>query len=248
MGIVKGDDEGYFHPEDTVNRMELTAMIIRAMGLEDSANSYTPDALRFEDTLSFPDWAKNYIAYAVKLGVVTGMPDNTFRPALEAGRAQAVVAVERMLQALGSLYDVEGVIERVDSGKNELNLETLSGDKIALKLASDIPVYLDRILLNLTALKKRQHVKTILDKNRYAAFIEISFPGQKVEGRVKTINRLQDYITIAEAEGDKNCYLIDDTLIISGAGLASPGVLAIGSAVEAVIDPETDELLFVRLK
>lgn len=249
MGIVRGDAEGFFHPEDSVNRMELAAMVIRAMGLEESADIYPADSLRFEDTANIPDWAKKYIAYAVKMGVIAGMPDNTFRPAIPAERAHAVVTIYRMLQAMGALYDVEGEITRIDSEGGRIHIKTASGGEMTVDTAPGVSIYIGRIPADTRMLRPGQRARMILGSDGRAGFVELEFSGEKVSGRVKTVNRPEKYLVIITAQGEKTCGISDQTLIIRDNGeTATPDGVVIGDNVEAVVDHETGIIFFMKLK
>lgn len=71
-GIVKGDSEGRFHPDNPISRGELTAMVVRAAGLGE-----TEYAGGFED-VSVEDWYAGVIQTALDKGLIAS--DRAFRP------------------------------------------------------------------------------------------------------------------------------------------------------------------------
>ncbi len=69
MGVFEGDGRGYFNPDNTITRAEVTAIICRILGEEEMALSIT--TAPFTDV---PDniWYTGYIAMAYNLGIVEG--------------------------------------------------------------------------------------------------------------------------------------------------------------------------------
>nr|WP_228378951.1 S-layer homology domain-containing protein [Thermoanaerobacter thermohydrosulfuricus] len=49
------------------------------------------------------EWAKNVVANAVKLGIVRGYEDNTFKPKDNATRAEAAAMLYRILEKTGNI-------------------------------------------------------------------------------------------------------------------------------------------------
>lgn len=77
-GIKQEDGTYVFNPEDTITRAEVATLIAVAIAKDES--------LLIETTDKFPDvpvdhWANKYIAYAVKMEIIAGCDDGTFRPA-----------------------------------------------------------------------------------------------------------------------------------------------------------------------
>jgi len=76
-GIQQEDGTYMFKPEDTITRAEVAKLV--------AVYTATNEDLITETTDKFPDvpldhWANKYIAYAVKLGIIAGCDDGTFRP------------------------------------------------------------------------------------------------------------------------------------------------------------------------
>lgn len=88
-GIVKGDVEGGFRPEDAITRAEFAAIAARFLS-EGAADEGT-----FSDISGH--WAENEILRAVKAGWIKGYEDGTFRPDTLITRAEAVTLINRML-------------------------------------------------------------------------------------------------------------------------------------------------------
>lgn len=81
-GIINGNANGRFKPTDKLRRSELTKLLTTAFMY--SKSSKTP---KFSD-VEPGHWATGYIATAIEQGLVSGFPDNTFRPNAMATRGQ----------------------------------------------------------------------------------------------------------------------------------------------------------------
>lgn len=75
-GIIKGYEDNTFKPNQQVTRKELVVLAVRAFAL--SAGELGD--LSFADKDKIPDWAAPSIAGALKLNIVSGYEDNTFKP------------------------------------------------------------------------------------------------------------------------------------------------------------------------
>lgn len=78
LGIMVGDKDGSFRPDDTIIRSEFAKIAVHALGLEDVAANSNADTI-------FPDvekghWATGYINVATNQGIIVGDDVGTFRP------------------------------------------------------------------------------------------------------------------------------------------------------------------------
>ncbi|WP_029688083.1 alpha amylase N-terminal ig-like domain-containing protein [Thermoanaerobacter sp. A7A] len=101
-GIILGDGKN-MRPDDPITREEMTAVIMRVYGKlvehkEDSIGNTT-----FSDNNKISEWARDVIANAVKLGIVRGYEDNTFKPKDNATRAEAAAMLYRILEKTGNI-------------------------------------------------------------------------------------------------------------------------------------------------
>lgn len=74
LGIVDGDDNGKFNPENQITRGEFTKMLICAMGY----GGFTTEPTEFSDLKDH--WARCYIKTAYDMKIVDGFDDGTFKP------------------------------------------------------------------------------------------------------------------------------------------------------------------------
>ncbi|MFH5186250.1 NEAT domain-containing protein [Paenibacillus sp. TAB 01] len=93
LGIVNGYEDGTFRPDGEVSRAEFTAMIGRALKLQNSG-----DELSFADKDRIPDWVKPTLAQAVEEGIISSYEDSTFRAERKITRAEIAVMIVRALK------------------------------------------------------------------------------------------------------------------------------------------------------
>lgn len=91
LGILTGYPDGSFRPDTSINRAELTTILVRLKLLGITKVVISP----------FPDvrpqfWAAGYIAVAARSGLILGYPDRTFRPTLPLDRVDAIVTMIRL--------------------------------------------------------------------------------------------------------------------------------------------------------
>lgn len=93
-GIIGGYTDNTFRPSSAVTRAEMTAIIVRALGLETDANA----TLSFSDASKVPAWAVPAIAAAAEAGLVNGKNGNKFAPNDNATRAEVVTLLLKALE------------------------------------------------------------------------------------------------------------------------------------------------------
>jgi len=97
--IVQGYPDGSFQPARLVTRAEFTAMLAGLFQWDDAET-----AISFSDLADEEHWAKQAIAQAAALGIVSGYPDGSFRPEATITRAEMAVMIAK---ALGLPTDID---------------------------------------------------------------------------------------------------------------------------------------------
>ncbi|QHW31782.1 PQQ-binding-like beta-propeller repeat protein [Paenibacillus rhizovicinus] len=87
-GITKGYTDGTFKPNASITRSEFTVMLMK--GLKVSGDN-TP--LTFKDAGKIEAWAAPSVAAAVKLGIISGYSDGTFKPQANITHAEMIAMV-----------------------------------------------------------------------------------------------------------------------------------------------------------
>ncbi len=96
LGVVAGYADGTFRPNAPITRAEIAIMLAKAaqISLDEVATT------GFADDSDIPDWSKKYVAAVHELGVVQGKNGNKFAPNEKAKRAEAVVMVLKIIDAV----------------------------------------------------------------------------------------------------------------------------------------------------
>ncbi len=87
-GIVNGYGDGLFGPNDLITREQMAVMIVRAAKLDTVATGKV-----FSDADKVSAWAKSSVNTASNYNIISGYPDNSFKPQGSATRAEAVVVI-----------------------------------------------------------------------------------------------------------------------------------------------------------
>ena len=95
LGIMVGDPDGNFRPDDGIKRSEFAKIAVHVMGLEASAEA-SQGATRFLDVAE-DYWANGYINVASNQQLIVGDPDGNFRPEDRISYQEAVTILTRML-------------------------------------------------------------------------------------------------------------------------------------------------------
>ena len=94
-GIVNGYDANSFRPDKNITREQMAVMIVKAAQL----NKNDGESKQFIDNDKISSWAAEAVAIASQHQIITGYPDNSFKPQGEATRAEAVTVIVKTLEA-----------------------------------------------------------------------------------------------------------------------------------------------------
>ncbi|MHB8919086.1 MAG: S-layer homology domain-containing protein [Desulfocucumaceae bacterium] len=89
-GLVKGYGNGLIGPNDLITREQVAVMVVEAVKYSGKALP-AAEILTFSDTAMISAWASGPVSVVKSLGIISGYPDNTFRPGQNATRAEALV-------------------------------------------------------------------------------------------------------------------------------------------------------------
>jgi N-acetylneuraminic acid mutarotase len=91
-GVVKGFNDGTFHPNAQVTRAEFVTMLMNTV-LDSSEPAGSGEG--FSDNSNIPAWAANAVAEAQGYGFVNGFADDSFRPNEQVTRAELVTMLAK---------------------------------------------------------------------------------------------------------------------------------------------------------
>lgn len=97
-GIITGDEDGLFHPDEYLSRAQACAIVVRAIDpptakLFGTATQSVPDS-GFTD-MAGHKWAEPYVNYAVSNGITLGVGNNKFNPKGQVKSAELMTFVLR---------------------------------------------------------------------------------------------------------------------------------------------------------
>lgn len=131
-GILNGDENGNFNPNNTVTRAEFSAIICRLLGVDDEAKALTQS--KFSD-VSSSHWAKGYIAKAAELSIVNGNEDGTFKPEDKVTYEQAVAMVVRAMGGAEAANELggypNGFLKFAEDAELTVGVQAKIGDLLA---------------------------------------------------------------------------------------------------------------------
>ena len=94
-GIITGDTDGLFHPEDNLTRAQASIMIAKAIDPEIVADQEAAAAgFEFSDMDGY-DWAAGAIGLMTDREIAKGYPDGTFKPGNDVSVAELITFVMR---------------------------------------------------------------------------------------------------------------------------------------------------------
>ena len=94
QGIIAKDT--VFRPNDQVTREEMAKIITLAYAMVKNEEISVSDTENFADHSSISDWAKEYVYYARKCGLLKGDENSNFRPDYNVTRDEAAVSAVRL--------------------------------------------------------------------------------------------------------------------------------------------------------
>jgi hypothetical protein len=95
-GIIAGYSPNTFGPDDQITREQMAAMIVRAIDLPQAPQ--TGVDINFSDAADISDWADSAVKSVVVHKIMSGYPDNTFKPGGNASRAEAATVIVNALK------------------------------------------------------------------------------------------------------------------------------------------------------
>jgi hypothetical protein len=105
-GIIQGDDNGDFRPEDEITRAEFAAVLCRAIGIEDEANTKLIKNKNYFTDVPSEHWAAGYINAAYDFGAINGVGAGIFMPESPVTNEQVI---KMLIAAWGYTLEAEAL-------------------------------------------------------------------------------------------------------------------------------------------
>jgi len=136
-GLIGGYTPTVFRPEEELQRVQMIALLLRVMGLDELKGD--KKQLDFIDVDDIPDYAVPSVCEGVRLGLVKGDDDKSLRPTDKVTVAEAAAFINRWLELIGDRYDYLGKYNSVDLGEKLLFLE-VDHNVISIPLAENLQI------------------------------------------------------------------------------------------------------------
>ena len=112
--IVNGIGDGLFAPDDQITREQIVTILYRFAKFRGLDVGDTTDlAKKFTDAARVSDYAKEALSWAVAVGIINGMPDNTIAPQNSATRAEVATIIMRYTKLVPVRKTEHSTTERV---------------------------------------------------------------------------------------------------------------------------------------
>lgn len=123
--IIFGKDKTHFNPEDKITRAEFSALICRALKLNENP-SFAKEF--FKDCTK--DWYCGYVGTLAKEGYIKGMSQDTFGPDLNISKAAVKIIIGRILEKRNGFdlttedgkTTLENITSILSENKNDMSL------------------------------------------------------------------------------------------------------------------------------
>lgn len=174
--------EPRFRPADPATRAEVAVILVRGLGPEADreARAMATERTAFADDARIPAWARGYLAYALKNGIITGYADNTVRPGDPVRRSEMAALAgridDRTTTALDSL-EVTGTMVKVEPGEPgriwvRADGEPADSPGAARTLALNPSLYAGGRAVGLGELQPGSRVRLIIGDAGVVAYVE----------------------------------------------------------------------------
>ncbi len=242
------ETETHVHPDKPADRLWISVLLVKALGLEDEAKKKMNTDLPFRDEKEIPAGSVGYVAVALEKGLITGYGDRTFRPHKPVTRAELATLLDR---ADGHLPDdekngaVQGTIQAVTN--SGITVKKTNGSVVTYPLAQNVFIFRDNVKVNPDKLKAGDEVRMQVYQGA-VIFIEVTKLAQtdvqfSDAGKVNvyTLNAQGKIATISivkEVNGASQTvvYNVADNVTIEGGnGALSPGLNVVVSGVNNVV-------------
>ncbi|MGI6713390.1 MAG: S-layer homology domain-containing protein [Bacillota bacterium] len=166
-GILTEGELKSFRPNQGVKRIEVAAMIVRALKLDQENKDEI--AIKFLDNQDIPKDLYDVVVLMVATGIMQGTPENLFRPNKPVTRAEMAVLIDRIDgKGDNTLEEISGFISAV--GDDSITIKKFGWTK-ELKFSEHVTVYLDNKGANIEDLKEGYRAKLTLNENNEVTFI-----------------------------------------------------------------------------
>jgi len=180
-GITDGYPDETFRPDSTVTRAQLVLFLVRAAGLESQTAQYATKETAYADDSTIPEWARGAVHVALDAGLMAGFADGTFRPVMPVSRAEAAVALFRLLGLKGSAYHLAGTLVKFDAATGAGVVRDELGQERSFAMAKDAQYYRAGVIAAVAQIRPMDQVWVVLDADNTGRFMDARYTDMLVQ-------------------------------------------------------------------
>jgi hypothetical protein len=217
---------GKLQPQKSADRLWVTELIVRALGLEQEAQANMNAQLSFKDRKDIPANKIGYVKVALDRGIVTGYTDGTFKPNKSVSRAELAAMLERAEEKLpDSSNDTQASGVLVTAVTNQTLLLETGGAVKSYALDPNAFIFRDGEKVEASSLKVGDTL-FIRSYNQVVIFVEVIKKAEEekkpftVTGVLKSLtfhaNGKLNTITIIGVNNQDATYAVSDSVQLEG--------------------------------
>jgi len=202
--IINGYPDNTFQPERKITRAEIITIIMRALGIKSKK-----ETIKLDKYMPFKDipenhWAIDYIKIAKRIDIISGDPDNNFRPDGLTSRAEAA----KILSKVNDLNHGQGYIADVYPTSSKISVNLMDGIRKIYKFSADTLIGRNNRLVSVDNILKTDKIFIISDINEEVKYIK-AYGMITEEDLASEVSKMTNNILEAEdvkklAQGDLN--------------------------------------------
>jgi hypothetical protein len=99
-GIVEGDDNGNFGPNDMITREQMAVMLLNFADAMNIKLEMVNEPVEFKDASQISSWAAKPVSIVQRSGLINGKPDGSFDSKGSATRAEAAKVIKMLIDVM----------------------------------------------------------------------------------------------------------------------------------------------------
>jgi hypothetical protein len=202
--------EEMIQPEKQASRIWVSSLLVKSLGLQKEALRQMTAVPDFKDANQIPAGAIGYINVAVEQGLVSGYPDQTFKPNKNVTRAEIAALLDRTNNGLleqsgamtvsGTVIDIQfgestvtsDVYQSGDAADGTLTITTADEESFTYSISSKLLVQYHKRFIHANQLIAGDEVKLVVNNETVVeAAVEIELP-KKNKDLLKDLTDLAD--------------------------------------------------------
>ncbi len=201
--------EDKLQPDKPASRIWVSSLLVRALGLEEEALTMMTEIPEFKDAAEIPAGSIGYVNVAIEEELITGYPDQTFKPNKNVTRAEMATLLNRTndgileengaVTVMGTITNIELTEEEaieeeaieeeevVEQTIGTITIETYNGLSQTYEIASDIYVEHEESFLTFDQLKVGDKVSLVVNEGvvEEAALVTEEVALEEVDGIIE---------------------------------------------------------------